>query len=153
VVWDFRVVGLVNEPQYKKSRRAVVFCFFKPVFNTNSHIYIRLFFPAVRIISLPNTLQRPNNIAHIPQSDNMQFSFTAVLFGLVAASAAASVGSASGAIEARQAANGVCCIPNTSLKQDACTVNGAAGKCVPGGPAACKWNKKLFQSYLKSFAM
>ena len=74
----------------------------------------------------------------------MQFSITAVLFGLVAISAAA-VTDVEGVykvaradIEARQATNGVCCAPNKSLKQDACTVNGAAGKCVPGGPAACK---------------
>ncbi|KAF2994153.1 hypothetical protein E8E13_000234 [Curvularia kusanoi] len=73
----------------------------------------------------------------------MQFSITAVLFGLVAFSAAAvtdvegvySVARAE--LETRQAANGACCLPNKSLKQDACTVNGAAGKCVPGGPAAC----------------
>jgi hypothetical protein len=63
----------------------------------------------------------------------MQFSITAVLFGLLAVSSAATL-----KIESRQAANGACCIPNKSLKQDACTVNGAAGKCVPGGPAACK---------------
>lgn len=76
----------------------------------------------------------------------MQFSITAVLFGLVAFSAAAvtdvegvySVARAE--LETRQAANGACCLPNKSLKQDACTVNGAAGKCVPGGPAACKSN-------------
>jgi hypothetical protein len=77
----------------------------------------------------------------------MQFSITAVLFGLVAASSAASVYSSG--IEARQAANGVCCIPNTSLKQDACTVNGAAGKCVPGGPAACKSNKEALSELPK----
>ncbi|KAK7186894.1 hypothetical protein DPSP01_007082 [Paraphaeosphaeria sporulosa] len=65
----------------------------------------------------------------------MQFSITALLFGLVAISSAASVGVSS--IDARQAANGACCIANKSLKQDACTVNGAAGKCVPGGPAQC----------------
>jgi hypothetical protein len=63
----------------------------------------------------------------------MQFSISAVLFGLLAVSSAATL-----KIESRQAANGACCIANKSLKQDACTVNGAAGKCVPGGPAACK---------------
>ncbi|KAH3977302.1 hypothetical protein HBI64_187650 [Parastagonospora nodorum] len=73
----------------------------------------------------------------------MQFSITAVLFGLVAISSAA-IADVEGVynvaradLETRQAANGACCIPNQSLKQDACTVNGAAGKCVPGGPAAC----------------
>jgi hypothetical protein len=74
----------------------------------------------------------------------MQFSITAVLFGLVAISSAAITDVegvyhvARAEIETRQAANGACCLPNKSLKQDACTVNGAAGKCVPGGPAACK---------------
>lgn len=74
----------------------------------------------------------------------MQFSITAVLFGLVAISAAAITdvegvrNTPRAELETRQAANGACCIPNKSLKQDACTVNGAAGKCVPGGPAACK---------------
>lgn len=74
----------------------------------------------------------------------MQFSITAVLFGLIAASSAAITdvegvyGVARSEIETRQAANGACCLPNKSLKQDACTVNGAAGKCVPGGPAQCK---------------
>ncbi|KAK8101141.1 uncharacterized protein PG998_007452 [Apiospora kogelbergensis] len=73
----------------------------------------------------------------------MQFSFTAVLFGLVAVSSAA-IADVEGVrnvareeLETRQAANGACCIANKSLKQDACTVNGAAGKCVPGGPAQC----------------
>ena len=74
----------------------------------------------------------------------MQFSVTAVLFGLIAISSAAITdvegvrNTPRSELENRQAANGVCCIPNKSLKQDACTVNGAAGKCVPGGPAACK---------------
>ena len=77
----------------------------------------------------------------------MQFSITAVYFGLVAISSAAITdvegvyNVARAEIETRQAANGVCCLPNKSLKQDACTVNGAAGKCVPGGPAACKSQK------------
>ena len=48
-------------------------------------------------------------------------------------------------IETRQAANGACCLPNKSLKQDACTVNGAAGKCVPGGPAACKFQPSIYR--------
>lgn len=74
----------------------------------------------------------------------MQFSITAVLFGLIAISSAAITdvegvrNTARADIETRQAASGDCCIANKSLKQDACTVNGAAGKCVPGGPAACK---------------
>jgi hypothetical protein len=73
----------------------------------------------------------------------MQFSITAALFGFIALSSAAitdveGVYSVSRSVlETRQAANGACCIANQSLKQDACTVNGAAGKCVPGGPAAC----------------
>ncbi|CAI6333073.1 unnamed protein product [Periconia digitata] len=73
----------------------------------------------------------------------MQFSITALLFGFAAVSSAAVTdvegvyGVSRSVLETRQAANGACCIPNQSLKQDACTVNGAAGKCVPGGPAAC----------------
>ncbi|EUC28145.1 hypothetical protein COCVIDRAFT_37552 [Bipolaris victoriae FI3] len=73
----------------------------------------------------------------------MQFSITAVLFGLVAISSAAITdvegvrNTPRNVIETRQAPDGTCCFPNKSLKQDACTVNGAAGKCVPGGPAAC----------------
>lgn len=74
----------------------------------------------------------------------MQFSITAALFGLLALSSAAVTdvegvyGVARSVLDTRQAANGVCCIPNRSLKQDDCTVNGAAGKCVPGGPAGCR---------------
>ncbi|KAF9880480.1 hypothetical protein CkaCkLH20_02434 [Colletotrichum karsti] len=79
----------------------------------------------------------------------MQFSITAVLLSLAAVSSAAiadvegvrNVERSSLVLEARQnkpKATGNCCIPNTSLKQDACTdAAGAAGKCVPGGPAAC----------------
>jgi hypothetical protein len=79
----------------------------------------------------------------------MQFSITAVLFGLVAISSAAIAdvegvyNVARSELDTRQAANGACCLPNKSLKQDACTVNGAAGKCVPGGPAACEYKKSL----------
>jgi hypothetical protein len=79
-------------------------------------------------------------------SIKMQFSITAVLFGLVAISAAAITdvegvrNTPRAEIDTRQAANGACCIANKSLKQDACTVNGAAGKCVPGGPAQCKFS-------------
>jgi len=74
----------------------------------------------------------------------MQFSITAVLFGFIAISSAAITdvegvrNTPRSELETRQAPNGACCFPNKSLKQDACTVNGAAGKCVPGGPAACK---------------
>lgn len=32
---------------------------------------------------------------------------------------------------ARLVSNGVCCVANSSLKEDICTVNGAAGKCAP----------------------
>lgn len=75
----------------------------------------------------------------------MRFSITAALFGIVAITSAAIAdvegvyNVARSELDARQAANGACCIPNRSLKQDACTVNGAAGKCVPGGPAQCKY--------------
>lgn len=74
----------------------------------------------------------------------MQFSIATALFSLLAVSSAATV--FSDGLEARQAANGACCIANKSLKQDACTVNGAAGKCVPGGPAACKFHYQVSPS-------
>ncbi|KAJ6276495.1 hypothetical protein J3E71DRAFT_365754 [Bipolaris maydis] len=60
----------------------------------------------------------------------MQFSITAILFGLVAISSAAITdvegvrNTPRSVIEARQEPNGSCCFPNRSLKQDACTVNG-----------------------------
>jgi hypothetical protein len=38
----------------------------------------------------------------------------------------------------RPVANGACCIANTSQKEDVCTVNGQAGKCVPSGVNGCK---------------
>ncbi|KAF6804897.1 hypothetical protein CSOJ01_09859 [Colletotrichum sojae] len=79
----------------------------------------------------------------------MQFSVAAIFVGLVAVSSAA-IADVEGVrnversfllLDARQnrpQATGNCCIPNTSLKQDSCTdASGAAGKCVPGGPAAC----------------
>lgn len=80
----------------------------------------------------------------------MQFSFAAIFLGLAAVSSAAiadvegvrNVERSSLLLDTRQnrpQATGNCCIPNTSLKQDSCTdASGAAGKCVPGGPAACK---------------
>ncbi|EUC50691.1 hypothetical protein COCMIDRAFT_81284 [Bipolaris oryzae ATCC 44560] len=73
----------------------------------------------------------------------MQFSITALLFGLVAISSAAITdvegvrNTPRNVIETRQVPNGQCCFPNQSLKQQPCTVNGADGKCVPGGPGAC----------------
>ena len=72
----------------------------------------------------------------------MQFSITAVLFGLVAISSAAITDVegvyhvARAEIETRQAANGACCLPNKSLKQDACNSPNGPGRCVPGGGGA-----------------
>jgi hypothetical protein len=74
----------------------------------------------------------------------MRFSLPTVFITLIALSSAAITdvenvyATPRSVLDTRQAANGACCIPQKSLKQDACTVNGAAGKCVPGGPAACK---------------
>ncbi|GJC77169.1 hypothetical protein ColTof4_13950 [Colletotrichum tofieldiae] len=77
----------------------------------------------------------------------MQFSLATVLLGF-AAVACASVTDVEGIRNAardavivdRQAGNGgrptpngQCCVANTSLKQDTCTVNGQQGRCVPGG--------------------
>jgi hypothetical protein len=70
----------------------------------------------------------------------MQFSIATIILGFAALAAAAPSAPASGfKVVARQNQNrpvpqGSCCVANTSLKQDACTaVNGAAGRCVPGG--------------------
>jgi hypothetical protein len=79
-----------------------------------------------------------------PNSATMRFSLPTVFITLIALSSAAITdvenvyATPRSVLDTRQAANGACCIPQKSLKQDACTVNGAAGKCVPGGPAACK---------------
>ncbi|EFQ27209.1 uncharacterized protein GLRG_01704 [Colletotrichum graminicola M1.001] len=77
----------------------------------------------------------------------MQFSLATVLLGFAAA-ACASVTDVEGIRSAprdtvlvdRQAGNGnrptpngQCCVANTNLKEDACTINGAQGRCVPGG--------------------
>ncbi|KAK1979192.1 hypothetical protein LZ30DRAFT_690847 [Colletotrichum cereale] len=77
----------------------------------------------------------------------MQFSLATVLLGF-AAVACASVTDVEGIRNAardtvlvdRQAGNGnrptpngQCCVAKTSLKQDSCTINGAEGRCVPGG--------------------
>ncbi|GKT50426.1 uncharacterized protein ColSpa_10607 [Colletotrichum spaethianum] len=77
----------------------------------------------------------------------MKFSLATILLGF-AAIASASVTDVEGIRNAardavlvdRQAGNagrptpnGQCCVANTSLKQDTCTVNGAQGRCVPGG--------------------
>ncbi|KAH7304064.1 hypothetical protein B0I35DRAFT_414730 [Stachybotrys elegans] len=76
----------------------------------------------------------------------MQFSLATVLLGLVAV-ASAGVVDVEGIKNAprdavlierqnqnRPVPSGDCCVPNTSLKQDACTAaNGQAGRCVPGG--------------------
>ncbi|KAK4210363.1 hypothetical protein QBC37DRAFT_35839 [Rhypophila decipiens] len=39
--------------------------------------------------------------------------------------------------QGRPIANGACCVPNTSKKQDVCQVNGVQGKCVPANTAGC----------------
>ncbi|RDW87747.1 hypothetical protein BP5796_03441 [Coleophoma crateriformis] len=37
----------------------------------------------------------------------------------------------------RPVPNGACCVANTSQKEDTCSVNGAAGKCVPANVNNC----------------
>ncbi|KAH7025833.1 uncharacterized protein B0I36DRAFT_386223 [Microdochium trichocladiopsis] len=77
----------------------------------------------------------------------MKFSLATIVLGLAAFSSAAILDTEGirnaerdAVIVSRQNAgrpvpNGTCCVANTSLKQDACNVNGAAGRCVPGGQA------------------
>ena len=66
----------------------------------------------------------------------MQFSIVAVLLGLSAFAAATPMPQNGG----RPVANGQCCVPNTSLKQDACNSPNGPGRCVPGGGGAnCKF--------------
>ncbi|KAK3216354.1 hypothetical protein GRF29_8g3056270 [Pseudopithomyces chartarum] len=62
----------------------------------------------------------------------MQFSIVAVLLGLSAFAAATPMPQNGG----RPVANGQCCVPNTSLKQDACNSPNGPGRCVPGGGGA-----------------
>lgn len=76
----------------------------------------------------------------------MQFAILPVIVALAGlASAAAAATEDQGAALARRQSNanrpvpaGACCVANTSLKQDFCTVNGQQGKCVPSGSANCK---------------
>lgn len=70
----------------------------------------------------------------------MHFSLTTVILSLAALAAALPQDTA--LVVARQngnrpTASGTCCVPNTSLKQDACNSDAGAGRCVPGGNA-CK---------------
>ncbi|KAK0620515.1 hypothetical protein B0T14DRAFT_432639 [Immersiella caudata] len=65
----------------------------------------------------------------------MQVSLATLLF---AAAGFVSAAPQDNALIARQnqnrpVPNGQCCVANTSLKQDACRVNGQNGRCVPGG--------------------
>lgn len=60
---------------------------------------------------------------------NMQFSIVAVFLGLSAFAMANPMPQNQG----RPVAQGSCCVPNTSLKQDACNSPQGAGRCVPGG--------------------
>jgi len=38
----------------------------------------------------------------------------------------------------RPVPTGACCVANTSLKEDVCSVNGAAGRCVPADVNNCE---------------
>jgi hypothetical protein len=46
----------------------------------------------------------------------------------------------------RPVPDGACCVANTNLKQDFCTVNGQQGKCVPASSAGCKFYESPFTS-------
>lgn len=60
----------------------------------------------------------------------VQFSLATLVLGLAAVASALPQGQNAN----RPVPSGNCCVPNTNLKQDACTAaNGQAGRCVPGG--------------------
>ncbi|KAH7115131.1 hypothetical protein B0J11DRAFT_539909 [Dendryphion nanum] len=59
--------------------------------------------------------------------------FTVIIASLVAIAAAAPRPQN----DNRPVAQGACCVPNTSLKQDVCNVNGVTGRCVPSAANGC----------------
>ncbi|KAK8135566.1 hypothetical protein PG984_003506 [Apiospora sp. TS-2023a] len=73
----------------------------------------------------------------------MQFAILPVIVALAGLASAAATEDQSAALDRRQSnanrpvPSGSCCVANTSLKQDFCTVNGQQGKCVPSGSANC----------------
>ncbi|KAL2060645.1 hypothetical protein VTL71DRAFT_9286 [Oculimacula yallundae] len=68
----------------------------------------------------------------------MQFSIAATFFAFLAVASGMAIESRqAGANANRPVPNGACCVPNTSLKQDVCNVNGQTGRCVPAGVNNC----------------
>ncbi|CAI9628455.1 hypothetical protein GT037_002123 [Alternaria burnsii] len=63
----------------------------------------------------------------------MKFTISAVVLALSAFAAAMP----QGANANRPVPEGACCVANTSLKQDVCTVNGVSGRCVPDSINNC----------------
>ncbi|CAJ2510388.1 Uu.00g050910.m01.CDS01 [Anthostomella pinea] len=67
----------------------------------------------------------------------MQFSITSLFAALALAATTSAAAIESRQNDNRPVADGACCVADSSLKEDVCTVNGAAGKCVPAGSANC----------------
>ncbi|KNG46087.1 hypothetical protein DDE82_004969 [Stemphylium lycopersici] len=63
----------------------------------------------------------------------MKFTTTAIVLAISALAAARP----QGANDNRPVPEGTCCVANTSLKQDVCTVNGVSGRCVPDNINNC----------------
>ncbi|KAI4635915.1 hypothetical protein J4E83_000869 [Alternaria metachromatica] len=63
----------------------------------------------------------------------MKFTISAIVLALSALAAARP----QGANDNRPVPEGACCVANTSLKQDVCTVNGQSGRCVPDSVNNC----------------
>jgi hypothetical protein len=82
----------------------------------------------------------------------MQFSVSTILFALMATAGAIAIEDPDmtpvrrsvlllerqGANAGRPVPTGPCCVANTSLKEDVCSVNGQAGRCVPASVNNCK---------------
>lgn len=79
----------------------------------------------------------------------MYFSVSTVFAALMAVASAATVGTpvdrrstvdlgARGVNANRPVPTGACCVANTSLKEDVCSVNGQSGRCVPADVNNCK---------------
>jgi hypothetical protein len=72
----------------------------------------------------------------------MKFTTSAIVLALSALAAAMP----QGANANRPVPEGACCVANTSLKQDVCTVNGQSGRCVPDSVNNCKFPIHLLSS-------
>ena len=86
------------------------------------------FFPPVGHLLVYSLISLYSTISTTPTA-NMQFSLVAVFLGLSAFALANPMPQNQG----RPVAQGSCCVPSTSLKQDSCNSPQGPGKCVPGG--------------------